>query len=136
MSYTEDTCCSRDSLGIKKADFYNCHSPSCSSIETLKANLKTENDINKFIISKFEAFDFAPEFCSKWCIIPADSPVHGVSHLNNPAIKDGFNINYQLTKESSLASQTNISNFISTENDDIYKDECLSVAFSSEYDDI
>ena len=133
MSFSEET---RDSLGFKKVDFYNCNSSSCCSIETSNTNPKAENDINRFIISKFEAFDFAPEFCSKCCVIPADSPVHNVLHLNGTAIKDGLNYKCQLVKENSLTSQTNISNYISTENDDIYKDECLSVAFSSEYDDI
>ena len=98
MSFSEETYNSRDFLEFKKVDFYNCNSSSYSSIETSKTNQKTENDINKFLISKFEAFDFAPEFCSKCCVIPADSPVHNVSHPNGPAIKDGFNYKYYWEK--------------------------------------
>ena len=131
MSYLDTTFSARG-FGMKK-DFYNCSSPSRTSIDSLKPASETENDISKFIISKFEAFDFSSEFCDNVCVIPAESPVH---NSNNAAIKDGFDFKYQSTKECSSISQSNMSNYISTENDDIYKDECLSVAFSSEYDDI
>ena len=103
MSYLDATFSARD-FGMKK-DFYNCRSPSRTSIDSLKPASETENDINRFIISKFGAFDFSSEFCDKLCVIPAESPVH---NPNNAAIKDGFDYKYQSTKECSSMSQSNI----------------------------
>ena len=105
----------------------------------------SENDINKFIESKYEAFDFAPIFETHLNIIQPDSigfqESEGAKLLFNKTNvydKVFHKDEHDLSSSQSNSSQFNFCSVIrrgSLNSDDIYNDDCLSQAFSSCLDD-
>ena len=120
------------------ANFLSC---SCAQIQPV------ETGINKFIESKYEAFDFAPTFETKCLnIIQPDSigfqESEGTKCLMNNSQrgsdKNFHNEEQDICSSQSHSSQLNLSSVIrktSLNSEELYKDDCLSQAFSSCIDD-
>ena len=113
---------------------------SCSYIQP------SQTSINKFIESKYEAFDFAPIFETRCLnIIQPDSigfqELEGAKLLFNKAnVYDKLihKEEYDMSSSQSNSSQLNSSSLIrrsSLNSEELYNDECLSQAFSSCLDD-
>ena len=119
-------------------NFLSC---SCTQIQPY------EIDINKFIGSKYEAFDFAPTFETNCLnIIQPDSigfqEVEEAKFLlNNEGSSDKYfqkEDHDMSSSQSHSSSQFNLSSVIrrgSLNSEELYKDDCLSQAFSSCIDD-